>query len=127
MIADLMVRNPVCVPPETPINIAVSKMAAAGIGCVLVCEGESLDTLVGIFSERDLVQMFTPDANTCFTCPVSEYMTPSPYTIGPTQAPVEALCLMTEHHVRHLPVVADGKLKGILGLRDLVKLDEISP
>ena len=120
-----MTKDPICVAPTTPINEAVHKMGAAKVGCVLVAEGTKL---VGIFTERDLLHMFSESPEVSLHEPVLAHMTAMPLrTIELAHEPVDALCLMIENNIRHLPVLEGGDIVGILGLRDLVKADEIVP
>ncbi len=125
MIENLMTRTPLCVSPETPINEAVHRMGVARIGCVLIAVD---DELLGIFSERDLLNMFATSATVSLHVPILEHMTKmSLQTIGLDAEPVDALCLMVKNNIRHLPVLHENRIVGILGLRDLVFPDEITP
>lgn len=102
--------------PQTSIREAARLMAHRRIGAAMVvAEGR----LIGILSERDLshrvlAQSLDPD-----TTPVSAVMTADPVTIGPRDDPRDALELMRSHGFRHLPVVDDGHIAGMVSVRDL--------
>jgi len=104
--------------PEATVLEALRKLAEHDIGALLVMEGEKL---LGIFSERDyarklvLLGRFSKDTR------VGEVMTPNPVTIAPEADLSQAMRLMTEHRVRHLPVVEVGKVVGVGSIGDVVK------
>lgn len=97
---------------------AVKLMADKHIGGVLVVDGEKL---VGIFTERDFAYKIG-----CFEKPpheikLSEVMTLNPITVTPENSINDCMGLMTDNHIRHLPVVDDGKLVGVVSIGDVVK------
>ncbi|WP_018110500.1 CBS domain-containing protein [Thermus igniterrae] len=104
--------------PEATVLEALEKLAQHDIGALLVMEGERL---LGIFSERDyarklvLLGRFSKDTR------VEEVMTRELVTVGPGTELAEAMRLMTEHRVRHLPVVEGGKVVGVISIGDAVK------
>ncbi|TBH17501.1 CBS domain-containing protein [Thermus thermamylovorans] len=106
------------VPPKATVLEALQKLAQHDVGALLVMEGEAL---VGIFSERDyarrlvLLGRFSKDTR------VEEVMTPNPITIGPEADLAEVMRLMTERRIRHLPVVEEGKVVGVISIGDVVK------
>ena len=106
------------VPPKATVYEALRKMAEHDIGALLVLEGERL---LGIFSERDyarkpvLMGRFSRDTL------VHEVMTENPITATRSTPLSEAMRLMTEHRVRHLPVVEEGKVLGVISIGDVVK------
>jgi len=106
------------VSPDTPIGEAVHLMNEANVGCVLVMEGEQL---VGIFSERDVMRLFTEHEAGLAERPVSERMTTRPITVPPSLSVEKALLECTDRRVRHLPVVEEGQLLGLLSIGDLVR------
>jgi CBS domain-containing protein len=102
--------------PDTPVLTAVKTMAERRIGAVLV---EIDGKLAGIFTERDLsVRVVAADRNPA-TTRLDEVMTANPDTLPPDAPAVDALHLMREHNYRHLPVVKDGEVLGIVSIRDL--------
>jgi CBS domain-containing protein len=105
------------VAPYATIYIAVQKMIKARIGSVLVVDGGKL---VGIFTERDaLVRVVGPNLNP-MTTPISAVMTPDPVSIEPTTSIQEVIDLQGEKGIRHLPVVAEGRLVGMISSRDIL-------
>ena len=102
-------------PPQTTVREAALLMAGANSGAVLVVEGE---TLAGIFTERDVVFRVIARGLDPASTPLQTVMTTEPITVHPDRTFGHALSLMHENHFRHLPVVADGKLLGIVSARD---------
>jgi IMP dehydrogenase len=90
-------------------------MSAKGIGALLVTEGEQL---VGIVTERDIVRKFS--ILTTDTTSVRDLMTERVLYVDPDQTVDDCMALMTERHVRHLPVLDGGRLVGIVSIRDVV-------
>lgn len=97
---------------------AIKLMADRNIGALPVMEGERL---IGLFSERDYTRKVVLMGRTSRDTQVGAIMTREPVTVGPAETVNECMELMTEHRVRHLPVVEDGRLLGILSIGDLVK------
>ncbi len=89
------------------------------IGAAVVVD--QAGTVCGVLSERDLVQAIARQGSSALSRPVSEFMTAEVVTCR-LQDTVDALMeLMTERRIRHLPVVEDGKLRGIISIGDVVK------
>ena len=96
----------------------VQLLAERRIGCVpVVDEGK----VVGIFSERDLVYRVAPEGAAVLNRPVSEFMTAPPITTDGETPVIHCLSLMTKRRIRHLPVVVNGVLVGLVSIGDLVK------
>lgn len=96
---------------------ALRVMAGATIGSVLVMdEGR----IIGIFTERDYVLRGELEGRTAANTLVREVMTPELYTVTSHTSIDECMALMLQHHIRHLPVVEDGMLIGIVSMRDVV-------
>jgi len=106
------------VSPQTSVYEAIANMATHGIGALLVMEGERL---VGIVSERDYARKVILRDRSSRTTPVSEIMTPDVITIGPDKTIEHAMQLMTAHRIRHLPIMDQGRVAGMLSIGDLVK------
>ena len=103
------------VEPSDTVGEAVAVMAQHRIGSVLVMEGEKL---LGIFTERDTVRALSLSHDAPRHQIVS-WMTPNPRTVPPDNDADEALRFMLDSGFRHLPVVEDGKVVGIVSMRDL--------
>ncbi len=78
-------------------------------------------TIAGVFSERDLVRAITTDGNAALNNPISAYMTRAVVTAGMQDTLDSLMERMTGRRIRHLPVVEDGQLKGIISIGDIVK------
>jgi CBS domain-containing protein len=96
---------------------AVRRMAELRIGAVLVMDA---GTLAGIFSERDYARRIILEGRTSRETRVAEIMTPNPVTAPPELSADAGLALMTERRFRHLPVVDEGKVVGVVSIGDLV-------
>lgn len=97
---------------------AVTLLAERRIGAIPVLDG---DRLVGIFSERDLIYCAAKEGAAALERPVRDVMTADPFTVTPAVSVLEAMALMTKRRIRHLPVVENGKLTGLVSIGDLVK------
>ncbi|HYH19156.1 MAG TPA: CBS domain-containing protein [Azospirillum sp.] len=105
-----------CLTADAGVREAARIMAERRIAAVLVTEGRRL---VGIFTERDLTTRVVAAGRDPDTTRLSEVMTANPDTLGPDAAAGVALALMERHRYRHLPVVRDGEVVGIVSIRDL--------
>jgi CBS domain-containing protein len=106
------------VSPSASINAALQLMAEKDIGALLVIENNDL---VGIFSERDYAREATRAAAASLDAPVHEVMTKNVYALSPVQDVQAAMKLMTEERIRHLPVVEEGEVIGVISIGDVVK------
>ena len=77
--------------------------------------------IAGVFSERDLVRAITTDGSGALTQPISSFMTRAVVTAAPHDTMDEIMERMTSRRIRHLPVVDDGALTGIISIGDIVK------
>jgi CBS domain-containing protein len=106
------------VSPETTVLDALIQMADRDVGALLVLEG---DKIAGIISERDFVHIIA-GARHCDTARlVQEVMTREIFTVGANQTIEECMQMMTQKHIRHLPVLEDGKLAGLISIGDVVR------
>ena len=103
---------------HAPIREAVHELGDRRIGALLVMHG---DSVAGVFSERDLVQCVKKHGAEVLDWPVSRGMTAPAIQIDLETPVLAALAIMTQRRFRHLPVVANGKLCGIVSIGDLVK------
>jgi CBS domain-containing protein len=106
------------VSPDTTVYDALSLMADKGIGAVLVIDQ---DQPVGIFSERDYARKVILEGKSSRLTPVKEIMSTRVLYVSPEQTIAECMALMTDKHVRHLPVLKDGVLDGVVSIGDVVK------
>ncbi len=97
---------------------ALSLMAEFDIGCVLVTEN---DRLIGIFTERDYARKVVLKGIGSRDARVGDLMTANPCTVTPSNTIDEVMHTMTENRFRHLPVVQQGKIIGIVTIGDMVK------
>jgi CBS domain-containing protein len=97
---------------------AIRLMAEVNIGALLVLSG---DTICGIFTERDYLQKIALESRSSHDTQVREVMTREVISAGPEDSIERCMELMTRHRCRHLPVVANGELLGIVSIGDLVK------
>jgi CBS domain-containing protein len=104
--------------PGATVYDAIKLMAEKGIGALLVMEGEKV---VGIVTERDYARKIVLMARSSKDTPVRDIMTSQVRYVRPDQTSNECMVLMTEAHLRHLPVMDKGKLIGLLSIGDLVK------
>lgn len=105
------------VDPDTSIFDALKVMADKNIGAVLVMEDEQVK---GIFSERDYARRTKLKGKTS-DVPVKEVMTRTVYYISPDDSMEACMAQMTDKHIRHLPVVENGKVVGVVSIGDVVK------
>ncbi len=109
-------RRPVVASPEETVQAAAARMTEEACGSVLVCDG---DRLRGIFTERDLVTRVVGRGLDPRTTRIEQVMTHDPDRIESTATAREALRRMDELGCRHLPVTEDGRVLGVVSLRDL--------
>jgi CBS domain-containing protein len=106
-------------PPTVTLLDVANKLAAKRIGAIVVigARGE----VAGIISERDIIRALAEDGASCLSRPVSETMTRQVVTCRETDTLEELMAMMTARRFRHLPVVTDGALVGIISIGDVVK------
>lgn len=92
-------------------------MAEAHIGAVLVVEE---GRIVGIFTERDYLLKGELEGRVAKDTPLREVMTEEMYTVTTNTSVEQCMALMMQHRIRHLPVVENGKLLGVISMRDVV-------
>lgn len=116
----LEVKSPAihAIRPEAPVLDAIRLMAEAHIGAVLVMDGPRL---VGILSERDYARKVVLQGRSSSDTPVSEIMTSNVLTTWSLDTSDRCMQTMTEHRIRHLPVVDGDDVVGIVSIGDLVK------
>ncbi|HEY3009757.1 MAG TPA: CBS domain-containing protein [Micromonosporaceae bacterium] len=118
-------RDVVTVPPDTDIRRLLAVLAEHRIGAVVVSrDGDSVD---GIASERDVVRALAAHGEAVLSEPVTAIYTAEVHTVEPDAALEDLMRIMTDRRIRHLPVVRDGALCGIVSIGDIVKnrIDEL--
>lgn len=106
------------VSPDTSVYKALQKMAEKDIGALLVVENEQL---VGIFSERDYARKIILMGKSSLDTNINDVMTTEIVTITTEYTVEECMALMTDCHIRHLPVMDQDKLLGLVSIGDVVK------
>lgn len=108
------------IPVGATLGEAAAELARRKIGALVVVSAAG--EVVGVLSERDLVTCLARHGDTdLLSRPVSEAMTSPAITVFPTDPVLSALALMTKRRIRHLPVLKDGRLVGLVSIGDLVK------
>ncbi|HUQ52523.1 MAG TPA: CBS domain-containing protein [Gammaproteobacteria bacterium] len=107
-----------CVRPDDTVLAALGVMAEHDIGAVLVLDG---DELVGILSERDYARKVVLVGRTSKDSPVRAIMTADVVCVPPERSIEDCMALMTQHRMRHLPVLDNGQVIGLVSIGDLVK------
>ena len=111
--------RPLCtIGPGARVFDALRLMAEKDVGALLVIEN---DQLAGILSERDYARKVILQGKSSQDTPVREIMTERVVCVQPKNTVEECMALMTDKRVRHLPVIENGKIVGILSIGDLVK------
>ena len=104
--------------PEDTVFDAIKIMNEKSVGALPVILD---DKLVGIISERDYARKVILEDRSSKETQVKEIMTKRVFHTSPEQKVEECMAVMTEHHIRHLPVITDGKLSGMISVGDVVK------
>ncbi len=118
-------QQPLMLPPSASVMEAACHMRNRGVGAVLVTEGDA--KLVGIFTGRDAVARVLAEGKDPTETTLFEVMTADPDTMTPGYNAIEALRLMQDAHCRHLPIVQEGKVVGIVSRGDFrgIELDRL--
>jgi citrate synthase len=125
-VADLMTREVLTASPSDTLVETCDRMltrARGKVGSVVVTDGERT---VGILTERDLVRAAAAGVDLA-TAKVSEWMTADPDTVTPDMDLSQAYISLVEHGYRHFPVCEDGRLVGIVSMRDMLRIGHVQP
>mgnify|MGYP002525117887 FL=1 len=115
-LSDVMTPDVVTLSSEASVGDAAKVMVRGGFGSVVVVQGRML---LGILTERDVLRAAAAEDD-LRAAPVERWMTPEPETALPALDSEEAVSLMLSRGFRHLPVVQDGELLGMVSLRDVL-------
>ena len=115
-LADAMTVRVVTVRPDETVQLAIARMLEENVGAVAVCEAHRL---VGIFTERDVLRL-AGEGSQFGELKLADVMTKQVLTLTADVDIVDAARLMREKKIRHIPVVEDGNVLGIVGIRDVM-------
>jgi len=116
---DRTARSPVTARPEDTLQTAATLLANNNIGAMPVRDGEG--RLVGVLSERDIAHCFADLGNKVEDLRVQDMMSRDVVTCSPTDDVNDAMRVMSQRRIRHLPVVEDGALSGMISSRDVME------
>ena len=111
-------KSPSTVAPDALVGDVLRKMVDERIGCLMIVDKGKL---VGIFSERDALMKLNVDASKSFKKPISQFMTSDPVTLETNDKIAYALHKMNMGGYRHVPILFDGKLAGVISIRDILR------
>lgn len=118
-VSTLRAAPPVTLPPEATLGAALIAMQEHNVGAILVVAADG--SLLGIFSERDLLKKVAGVHADFADLPVSQFMTPRPETVATTDTLNYVLHKMDGGGYRHVPVLRDGRPIGIISVRDMLR------
>lgn len=118
--------NLITVPLKTDLSEAISILVAHKIGVVIV--SETGKNALGILSERDIIRALSEAGTSALSAPVEQFMSRDAVTCNPQTSADDVLALMTENRFRHMPVLEEGALIGLISQGDVIfaRLQEIS-
>jgi CBS domain-containing protein len=120
-IRQILARKPdvYSIDPEATVLDALKRLEEKNVGALLVMKGERL---VGIFSERDYARRMVLHGRSSKETRVREVMTSEVFTIPPDANAGECMVHMTDRRIRHLPVLEDGRVVGVISIGDVVRV-----
>lgn len=119
-VADAMTTEPVLIAPHKTLRDAAKLMTKEHVGALLVGEGKSV---VGILTEQDIVRKGVASAGNPAQLKISKVMAHELIRISPEEDIFEALRVMRDENIRHLPVMHEGKFVGLVTLKDILKIE----
>ncbi|HEX8804774.1 MAG TPA: CBS domain-containing protein [Acidimicrobiales bacterium] len=113
------------IPPTASVAEATAELGRHNVGALVVSDDGT--TIAGIVSERDIVRALAATGSSVLRVPVSDLMTAEVTTCGPRATVDDLMRTMTDHRIRHVPVVDGGAMVGIVSIGDIVKsrIDEL--
>ena len=106
------------VAPDLRLGEACAELERRRVGAVIVCDAERV---VGVLSERDVVRAIAGAGETALSRPVSDFMTRDVVFAAPAETVGVLMQRMTDRRIRHLPVLVEGRLDGVISIGDVVK------
>lgn len=106
------------VTPEVTVYAAIELMCQKDVGGLLICENERL---VGIFTERDYARKLILKGKSSKETPIKDLMTRNPIVVSPETSIEECMKIMSDKHIRHLPVVETDKVVAMISIGDVVR------
>lgn len=119
IIGNKPLKTVITVKPEETIAAAAAVLARNRIGAVIVSRDDAI--VDGILSERDIVRCLATEGGAALEKPVSALMTPEVIACQPDDTALDVLGKMTDRRFRHMPVVEDGRMIGVISIGDVVK------
>ena len=117
---DCMTTKPISIKPDASIQQCSKEMKDSHVGAIVVKSGnESL----GLVTEQDIVRKVVADGKDASKMKVTDLMEKNLHTISPEDDIYDALIKMRDHNIRHLPVIENGKMVGLLTLKDILKIE----
>ena len=104
--------------PDASLNEACAELQRRQVGALIVCEADSVR---GVLSERDIVRAIARDGPQALERPVAQYMTSEVVFADPAETVEALMARMTARRIRHLPVLMDQRLSGVVSIGDVVK------
>lgn len=104
--------------PDLTLAKACAELEFRRVGALIVCDGGQV---VGVLSERDVVRAVARDGQACLTRTVADYMTRDVVFAEPAETVAILMERMTDRRIRHLPILKDGRLSGVISIGDVVK------
>ncbi|MBX9574843.1 MAG: CBS domain-containing protein [Caulobacteraceae bacterium] len=104
--------------PDEPLSAACAQLDEKRVGALVVCRD---DKVVGVISERDVVRAVARGGREALDRPVADHMTPDVVFADPSETVGDLMNRMTDRRIRHLPVLFDGRLTGVVSIGDVVK------
>ena len=113
-------RKVVAIPPHTTVMVAIKRMKLENIAAIMVST-DSGKTVEGLMSERDIVRALIDHKGDVLDLPVSELMSRAVVTCAPEDSVASVMRTMTKRRFRHVPVVENGTVVGVISIGDVVK------
>lgn len=118
-VGDVMTKKPIAIRPSTTIVECAKVMESNHVGALVVKEGKKV---TGILTEQDIVRKVIPNVTTLEGVLVGEHMATDLFTIPPDADIYEAITIMRDENIRHLPVIHNDEIIGLVTLKDILKI-----